>query len=65
VTKASITHDLEQMQAKGFGGAVIIDAGGADQEGNGKVPHGPTFLRRSGASFINTHFARQIVSALK
>ncbi len=23
VTKASITHDLEQMKAKGFGGAVI------------------------------------------
>ena len=44
VTKASITHDLEQMQAKGFGGAVIIDAGGASQEGNGPVPHGPTFF---------------------
>ncbi len=23
VTKASITHDLEQMKAKGFGGALI------------------------------------------
>jgi len=44
VTKASITRDLEQMKAKGFGGAVLIDAGGADQEGNGKVPHGPTFF---------------------
>ena len=30
VTKASITHDLEEMKAKGFGGAVLIDAGGAD-----------------------------------
>ncbi len=44
VTKASITHDLEQMQAKGFGGAVIFDANGASQDGNGTVPHGPTFF---------------------
>ncbi len=44
VTKASITRDLEQMKAKGFAGAVLIDAGGADQEGNDPVPHGPTFF---------------------
>jgi hypothetical protein len=44
VTRESITHDLEQMKAKGFGGAVIIDAGGADQWGNARVPHGPTFF---------------------
>src|SRR5579859_5488916 len=44
VTKSSITHDLEEMKAKGFGGAVIIDAGGAEQEGNSPVPHGPTFF---------------------
>jgi hypothetical protein len=44
VTEASITHDLEAMKAKGFGGAVLIDAGGADQWGNGPVPHGPTFF---------------------
>ena len=44
VTKASITRDLEEMKAKGFGGAVIIDAGGASQEGNDNVPHGPTFF---------------------
>jgi len=44
VTKASITHDLEQMKAKGFGGAVIFDAGGASQDGNATVPHGPTFF---------------------
>ncbi len=44
VTRESITRDLEQMKAKGFGGAVIIDAGGADQWGNAQVPHGPTFL---------------------
>ena len=44
VTKAAITRDLEQMKAKGFGGAVLIDADGASQSGNGKVPHGPTFF---------------------
>ena len=44
VTKASITRDLEQMQAKGFGGAVIFDAGGASQDDNDPVPHGPTFF---------------------
>ncbi len=44
VTRASITRDLEQMKLKGFAGAVLVDAGGAEQEGNGKVPHGPTFF---------------------
>jgi hypothetical protein len=44
VTKESITLDLEQMKAKGFGGAVIFDANGASQEGNAAVPHGPTFF---------------------
>ena len=44
VTKASITRDLEGMKAQGFGGAVLIDAGGASQEGNDPVPHGPTFF---------------------
>ena len=44
VTQASITRDLEEMKAKGFGGAVIVDAGGAAQEGNDPVPHGPTFF---------------------
>ena len=44
VTKESITHDLEEMKAKGFGGAVIFDADGASQEGNDRVPHGPTFF---------------------
>lgn len=44
VTKAAITRDLEQMKAKGFGGALICDAGGASQDGNGTVPHGPTFF---------------------
>ena len=44
VTKQSITRDLEQMKAKGFGGALICDADGASQDGNAKVPHGPTFF---------------------
>jgi hypothetical protein len=44
VTSNSITRDLEQMKAKGFGGAVLIDANGADQWGNAPVPHGPTFF---------------------
>ncbi|HSY17808.1 MAG TPA: glycosyl hydrolase [Candidatus Acidoferrales bacterium] len=44
VTKASITRDLEQMKAKGFAGAVLVDADGASQGGNAKVPHGPTFF---------------------
>ena len=44
VTRASITHDLEEMKAKGFGGAVLVDAGGAAQDGNASVPHGPTFF---------------------
>jgi hypothetical protein len=44
VTKAAITRDLEEMKAKGFGGAVILDAGGAEQDGNDRVPHGPAFF---------------------
>jgi hypothetical protein len=44
VTREAITRDLEEMKAKGFGGAVIIDAGGAEQSGNDRVPHGPTFF---------------------
>src|ERR1039458_4148189 len=44
VTRESISHDLEEMKAKGFGGAVIFDANGADQGGNAPVPHGPTFF---------------------
>ena len=32
------------MKVKGFGGALICDAGGASQDGNGEVPHGPTFF---------------------
>jgi alpha-L-rhamnosidase len=41
--KATITHDLEEMKAKGFGGALLVDAGGAGQNGNQSVPAGPKF----------------------
>jgi len=44
VTKAGVTRDLEGMAAKGWGGALLCDAGGAEQDGNAPVPHGPTFL---------------------
>ena len=44
VTRESITRDLEEMKAKGWGGALICDAGGASQDGNAPVPHGPTFF---------------------
>jgi len=43
VTREAITRDLEQMKAKGLGGANIIDAGGAEQRGHRQVPHGPDF----------------------
>jgi hypothetical protein len=41
--KATITRDLEAMKAVGIGGANIIDAGGDNQEGNRRLPHGPDF----------------------
>jgi hypothetical protein len=44
VTRQSITRDLEQMKAKGFGGALICDANGSSQDGNDPAPHGPTFF---------------------
>ena len=44
VTKQSITRDLDEMKAKGFGGAVIFDADGSSQDGNERAPHGPTFF---------------------
>ena len=41
--EATITHDLEEMKTKGFGGALLVDANGANQVGNQSVPAGPTF----------------------
>ena len=46
VTKEAISRDLKEMKAKGFGGAVIMDADGSNQNGNEKVPHGPTFASK-------------------
>jgi hypothetical protein len=43
VTKEAITRDLREMKAKGFSGAMIFDAGGAEQRGNRQVPAGPMF----------------------
>lgn len=43
VTKEAITRDLEAMKAKGFSGACLFDAGGAEQRGNAQVPEGPMF----------------------
>lgn len=40
---AAITRTLEAMKEKGFGGALIMDAGGAEQDGNRQVPMGPLF----------------------
>jgi alpha-L-rhamnosidase len=42
-TKATITHDLEEMQKKGCGGVLLVDANGANQNGNDNVPAGPEF----------------------
>jgi hypothetical protein len=44
VTKQAITRDLEEMRAKGFGGALICDADGSAQDGNERAPHGPDFM---------------------
>ena len=43
VDREAITRDLEEMAHKGFGGAVLFDAGGAEQRDNGRVPAGPVF----------------------
>ncbi len=43
VTREAITRDLEEMRAKGYGGALIFDADGSSQRGNSAVPAGPMF----------------------
>ena len=43
VTKEAITRDLEAMKSKHFSGAMIFDAGGAEQRGNSQVPAGPLY----------------------
>jgi hypothetical protein len=42
-TKATITRDLEEMQKKDYGGVLLVDANGANQNGNDNVPAGPEF----------------------
>jgi hypothetical protein len=44
VTREAITRDLEEMKAKGFGGALVCDADGSSQDGNERAPHGPDFF---------------------
>ncbi len=43
VDKQAITRDLQEMKAKGMGGANIIDAAHASQGEQLKPPHGPDF----------------------
>ncbi|MBW4026717.1 MAG: glycoside hydrolase [Acidobacteria bacterium] len=42
-TAATITRDLTAMKSKGYGGAILVDANGANQQGNADVPAGPEF----------------------
>ena len=41
--EATITRDLTQMKEKGYGGVLLVDANGANQNGNENVPRGPEF----------------------
>lgn len=41
--KAAITRELAAMKEKKFQGAMIFDAGGHNQRGNGDIPAGPVF----------------------
>src|ERR1039458_2109198 len=41
--EATITRDLTEMSRKGFGGVLLVDADGSEQQGNEKVLPGPTF----------------------
>jgi hypothetical protein len=43
-TKESITRDLEQMKAKGYGGASIVDAGSSNYTVAHKTQAGPVFM---------------------
>ncbi len=42
-TEAAITRDLTEMKAKGYGGAILVDANGSNQGGNRDVAPGPKF----------------------
>jgi hypothetical protein len=56
--KATITHDLEEMKAKGFGGALLVDANGSNQNGNQDVPAGPPFASPAWVALF-THALRE------
>ena len=43
-TRESITRDLEEMKAKGYGGASIVDAGSSSYSIAGKTTAGPVFM---------------------
>ena len=43
VTKEAITRDLEEMQAKGFGGALLFDASSSSHKTVAPVPAGPMY----------------------
>ena len=43
-TKESITRDLEQMKANGYGGASIVDAGSSNYTVAAKTKAGPVFM---------------------
>ncbi len=43
-TKESITRDLEEMKAKGYGGASLIDAGSSNYQVALKTAAGPVFM---------------------
>ncbi|MDX9880453.1 MAG: glycosyl hydrolase [Prolixibacteraceae bacterium] len=43
-TKESITRDLEEMKAKGYGGASIVDAGSSNYSVARKTTAGPVFM---------------------
>lgn len=43
-TKESITRDLEQMKANGYGGASIVDAGSSSYDVARKTKAGPVFM---------------------
>lgn len=42
-TEETITNDLTEMSRKGFGGVLLVDGNGANQNDNDNVPAGPLF----------------------
>ena len=43
-TKESITRDLQEMKAKGYGGASLVDAGSSNYQVAAKTQAGPVFM---------------------